>query len=66
MLQEMIKRGVLFQGIFAPCFSHTEDDVQHFTTCFGESLEVYKCAIEQGYEKYLVGEPARPVFRKTL
>ena len=66
MMQEMIKRGILFQGVFVPCFSHSVEDVRQFTTCFDESLEVYRCAIDQGYEKYLVGEPARPVFRKTL
>jgi spore coat polysaccharide biosynthesis protein SpsF len=66
MMQEMIKRGVLFQGVFIPCFSHRNEDVRHFTTCFGESLEVYRRALDEGYESYLIGEPARPVFRKTL
>jgi glutamate-1-semialdehyde aminotransferase len=65
-MQEMIKRGILFQGVFVPCFSHTHDDVRRFTGCFAETLEVYKSALERGYEKYLVGEPAKPVFRKIL
>ena len=65
-MQEMIKKGVLFQGIFDPCYSHTEDDAYYFAKAFGESLEVYKRALNEGYEKYLVGEPAKPVFRKFL
>ena len=65
-MQEMIKRGVLFQGAFVPCFSHTEEDVYYFAKAFGESLKVYQEALETGYEKFLVGEPAKPVFRRTL
>ena len=27
-MQEMIRRGVLFQGLFLPCFAHTDEDVE--------------------------------------
>src|SRR5438445_7553434 len=40
-LQEMIKRGVLFQGTFVPCFSHQMSDVDYFVEAFAESLDVY-------------------------
>ena len=63
-MQEMIKRGVLFQGAFVPCFSHTKEDVAYFVEAFSQSLNVYKNAITEGYEKYLIGKPAKPVFRK--
>lgn len=66
LLQEMIKRGVLFQGIFVPCFSHTTKDVDYFVDCFSEALIVYKKALEVGFEDLLVGEPTKPVFRKIL
>jgi glutamate-1-semialdehyde aminotransferase len=66
MLQEMIKRGVLFQGAFAPCYSHTHDDVEYFIQAFRESIEVYKKALEEGISKYLIGEPTKPVFRRLL
>lgn len=65
-MQEMIKRGVLFQGAFVPCFSHTEDDIYYFSKAFYESMKVYKIALTEGYEKYLVGNPAKSVFRKIL
>ena len=65
-MQEMIKRGVLFQGVFVPCFSHSEDDVARFVACFEDSLRVYAKALDEGYERLLTGEPAKPVFRKTL
>ncbi len=65
-LQEMIKRGVLFQGIVIPSFSHTEDDIYYFAKAFGDCLLVYKQALIEGYSKYLVGNPAKAVFRKFL
>ncbi|RYF88120.1 MAG: hypothetical protein EOO03_09115 [Chitinophagaceae bacterium] len=66
MMQEMIKRGVLFQGAFVPCYSHTQEDVNYFAEAFNDSLKVYKRALEEGFEKYLVGQPAKAVFRKVL
>lgn len=66
VLQEMIKRGVLFQGAFVPCYSHTRNDVDYFVEAFNQSLEIYKKALAEGYQKYLVGEPTKPVFRKYL
>jgi spore coat polysaccharide biosynthesis protein SpsF len=49
MLQEMIRRGVLFQGVFVPCYSHTEEDIAHFAQAFADSLVVYQKALHQGY-----------------
>lgn len=66
MLQEMIKRGVLFQGVLVPCYSHQKIDIEFFVGAFNESLDVYTNALESGYEKFLVGEPTKPVFRKIL
>jgi glutamate-1-semialdehyde aminotransferase/spore coat polysaccharide biosynthesis protein SpsF (cytidylyltransferase family) len=65
-LQEMINRGVLFQGAFAPCFSHTNEDISYFAAAFDETLQVYIKALDSGFGKYLTGEPAKPVFRKYL
>lgn len=66
MLQEMIQRGVLFQGVFVPCFSHTEADMDYFAQAFRSSLDIYRSALEAGWESYLVGPPTKPVFRKYL
>lgn len=64
--QELIRRGVLFQGIFCPYFSHTEQDVEHILNAMDEACVVYKKGLEEGFEKYLVGEPIKPVFRKYI
>jgi glutamate-1-semialdehyde aminotransferase len=65
-LQEMIKRGVLFQGIFLSSLSHTDDDIYYFAKAFQESVKIYSKALAEGYEKYLIGSPAKAVFRKLL
>ena len=41
LMQEMIARGVLFQGIFVPCYSHSSEDAGEFVRAFDASLEVY-------------------------
>jgi glutamate-1-semialdehyde aminotransferase len=66
MMQEMIRRGVLFQGAFVPCFSHTDNDIQYFAQAFSESLEVYKKALVSGFEHFLTGPVVKPVFRRLL
>jgi spore coat polysaccharide biosynthesis protein SpsF len=65
-MQEMIKRGVLFQGVFVPCFSHTKTDIEYFVEAFNETATIYQQALENGYQSLLVGEPAQAVFRKYL
>lgn len=66
MLQEMIGRGVLYQGAFLPCFSHTREDLDHVLRAFDASVQVYRQAIDHGVDNLLVGEAARPVFRKYV
>ncbi len=65
-MQEMIRRGVLFQGAFVPCYSHTQEDINFFAECWDATLATYIQALENGYDNYLIGEPAKPVFRKYL
>jgi len=66
MMQEMIKRGVLFQGAFVPSYSHTKEDIEYFAEALNQSLPFYSKALTDGYQSYLKGDPAKPVFRKLL
>lgn len=66
LLQEMIGRGVLFQGLYLPCFSHTDADIDLIVNAFDESCGVYAHALRHGLGELLVGEPTRPVFRKYV
>lgn len=62
--QEMIKQGVLMQGII-PSFSHQESEIVQTLEAFGHSLKVLQYAIENHkIEKLLIGTPVKPVFRK--
>lgn len=48
-LQETIKRGLLMPSLVVS-FSH-------------ETLSIYRKALDEGIEKYLLGRPVKPVFR---
>ena len=63
-MQEMIKRGFLYQGILSPCFSMRENDIDLMLEAFNDSVKVFKKALEDGYSQYLIGPEIKPVFRK--
>ena len=62
-LQEMIQQGFLTPSLVVS-FSHSDADIARTIERVGEVLQVYKKALEDGVEKYLVGRPVKPVFRK--
>jgi glutamate-1-semialdehyde 2,1-aminomutase len=67
MMQEMIARGVLFQGLFYPTWSHQQPEMDHLVMAFDESCAVYRRAIEIGTtDGLLIGKPAKAVFRKII
>jgi glutamate-1-semialdehyde 2,1-aminomutase len=66
MHQEMIRYGVLFQGIFCPHFSHSENDVNGILLAFDNACGIYKKAFAGDASKYLTGAPIKPVFRKFI
>lgn len=65
-MQEMIKQGILFQGIFVPCFSHFDEEVILFEAAFKKAALNYKKILDLGYKDFLMGEPIKPVFRKYI
>lgn len=67
MMQEMIARGVLFQGLFYPTWSHQQAELDLLVKAFDESCAVYRQAIEKGdTDGLLIGKPAKAVFRKKI
>jgi len=62
-LQELIKRGVLAPSLVVS-YSHSDEDIDRTIAAVDGALSVYKHAIEDGVENYLVGKPSKPVFRK--
>ncbi|MFH1197889.1 MAG: aminotransferase class III-fold pyridoxal phosphate-dependent enzyme [bacterium] len=66
MQQEMIKRGVLWQGFFNMSFSHDDGDVQYTLLAFEQSLSYLKKAVDGNkLKEMLLGESVQPVFRRT-
>ncbi|QOV89713.1 glutamate-1-semialdehyde 2,1-aminomutase [Humisphaera borealis] len=61
-LQEMIKRGVICPNLIVSA-AHTDADIDRTIAVVGESLEVYKKALEEGVYRYLAGRPVKPVAR---
>ena len=62
-LQEMIRRGVLAPSLVIS-YSHSDDDIEKTVAALDGALAVYKQALHDGYEKHLVGEPSKMVYRK--
>jgi glutamate-1-semialdehyde 2,1-aminomutase len=61
--QEMIKNGVLVPWI-AISYAHGEKELELTKNALEKTFEVYKKAVDEGYENYLVGNAIKPVFRK--
>ena len=62
-LQEMIKRGILAPS-FVVSYSHSNQDIDRTIDATADALKVYRKALEDGVEHYLVGSPVKPVFRQ--
>lgn len=62
-LQETIRRGLLMTSLIIS-YSHTDEDVDRTIEGIDASLEVYRRALEDGVDQYLVGAPSQTVYRK--
>lgn len=62
-IQEQMKRGLLMPSSIVS-FSHTDKDIAETIERMSEAMLVYKNALDEGVEKYLVGRPVAPVWRK--
>ena len=60
-LQEIIRRGVLAPS-FVVSYSHSDEDIDRTIEAVDGALGVYKQALSDGVEKFLVGSPSRHVF----
>lgn len=62
-IQELMKRGVLASSLVVS-YSHTDADIDRTVEAVAGACAVYRKAIDEGVDKYLVGRPVAPVFRK--
>jgi len=65
-LQEMCNQKILISNgnSFAQSYAHTENELAYTEAAFEKALNVCAKGLEFGFEKFLVGEPIKPVFRK--
>lgn len=61
--QESMKRGLLMPSLIVS-FSHTDKVIDQTVERIGEALYVYRQALAEGIDKYLVGRPVKPAVRK--
>jgi len=62
-LQETIKRGLLLPSLVVS-YAHSDDDIQKTIDGIDGALEVYRKALDEGVERYLVGPSVKPVYRQ--
>lgn len=64
--QEMIRNGILWNGMHTFCYSHQPSDVDYLIEAYSVVLPLLKSAVqEKDVAKRLRGEPVKPVFRTT-
>lgn len=62
-LQETIRRGVLMPSLVVS-YTHDDDAIMKTIEAVDGALEVYAQALESGTDRYLLGRPSQPVFRR--
>lgn len=62
-LQELMKRGLLMPSSIVS-YSHSDEDIDETIDRMHDAMKIYKKALEQGIEKFLVGRPVAPVWRR--
>jgi glutamate-1-semialdehyde 2,1-aminomutase len=62
LMQELLRRGVLATSLVLN-YSHSEADIDRTIQAFAEAFGVYRKALDEGIDKYLVGRPVKPAIR---
>jgi glutamate-1-semialdehyde 2,1-aminomutase len=62
-LQEILKRGVIAPS-FIVSYAHDDRAIDQTIEAVAEALAIYRRALDEGVDKYLVGRPVKPVFRR--
>jgi glutamate-1-semialdehyde 2,1-aminomutase len=61
-LQETIRRGVLMPSLVVS-YAHADDDIDRTIEAIDGALAVYRRALDEGVERYLIGRPSQIVYR---
>ena len=64
--QELIRRGVLWNGFHNLCAAHTEEDIDYLLCAYADVLPLLEEELRLGtLAQALRGQPVEPVFRRT-
>ena len=63
LLQEILKRGFLAPSLVVS-YSHSDADIDKTIEAFHEAFHIYRKALDEGIEKYLIGRAVKPVWRR--
>jgi glutamate-1-semialdehyde 2,1-aminomutase len=62
-LQETLKRGIIMPSLVVS-YSHSDKDIDQTLEAISEALQIYRKALDEGIDKYLVGRPVKPAVRR--
>jgi glutamate-1-semialdehyde 2,1-aminomutase len=62
LLQETIKRGVIMPSLVVS-YSHQDEDIELTIRAIDGALRIYRRALEDGVNRYLIGRPSEGVYR---
>jgi glutamate-1-semialdehyde 2,1-aminomutase len=63
LMQELVRRGILATSLVVS-YAHTDEDIDVTIDAWDEAMFVYRRALEDGVDKYLVGPACKTVYRK--
>lgn len=62
-MQEIIKRGIIAPSLVVS-YSHSDEDISKTLEAIHEALIIYRKALDNGVNSYLIGHPVKPAIRK--
>ena len=63
LLQETMKRGILAPSLIVS-YSHSDADIDRTVEAFNAAFHIYRKALDEGIDKYLVGRSVQSVWRQ--
>lgn len=63
MLQETMKRGIIAPNLVVS-FAHLDEHIDETVEVFNHMFAIYREALDEGIEQYLLGRSVQPVYRK--
>lgn len=61
LMQELIRHGVIGPSLVTS-YSHSDDDISHTVSAFRKALTVYRAALSEGIDRWLVGPGTQMVY----